>query len=66
MINCGRLWDDYKIYDQYSDGDPFEDEKYIKHFRLMLSAIRKDRPVRITMVNRHGKEVWVRFYPKGF
>lgn len=58
--------EDYKIYDQYGDGDPFEDEKYIKHFRLMLSAIRSNRPVRITMMNRHGKEVWVRFYPKGF
>ena len=58
--------DDYKIYDQYADGDPFEDETYIKHFRLMLSAIKNDRPVRITMTNRHGKEVWVRFYPKGF
>ncbi len=58
--------DDYKIYDQYNDGDPFEDEEYRKHFRLILSAIRKDRPVRITMVNRYGKEVWVRFYPKGF
>lgn len=57
---------DYKVYDQYSDGDPFEDEAYIKHFRLMLSAIQNDRPVRITMINRHGKEVWVRFYPKGF
>lgn len=41
--------DDYKIYDQYSDGDPFEDEAYIKHFRLMLSAIRSDRPVQMTM-----------------
>ena len=58
--------DDYKIYDRYSDGDPFEDEAYIKHFRLMLSAIRSDRPVQTTMVNRHGKEVRVRFYPKGF
>ena len=58
--------DDYKIYDQYSDGDPFEDEAYRKHFRLMLSAVRSDRPVQMTMVNRHGKEVWVRFYPKGF
>ena len=58
--------DDYKIYDQYSDGDPFEDEAYIKHFRLMLSAIQSDRPVQMTMVNRHGKEVRVRFYPKGF
>ena len=58
--------EDYKIYDQYGDGDPFEDENYIKNFRLMLSAIRTNRPVRITMVNRHGKDVWVRFYPKGF
>lgn len=58
--------EDYKVYDQYSDGDPFEDETYIKHFRLMLSAIRNNRPVRITMLNRRGKEVRVRFYPKGF
>lgn len=49
--------DDYKIYDQYSDGDPFEDEAYIEHFRLMLSAIRSDRPVQMTMVNRHGMEL---------
>lgn len=58
--------EDYKIYDQYGDGDPFEDENYIKHFRLILSAIRTNRPVRITMVNRQGKDVWVRFYPTGF
>lgn len=58
--------DDYRIYDQYGDGDPFEDEAYIKHFRLMLSAIRNDRPVRITMTNRRGKKVWVCLYPKGF
>ena len=58
--------DDYKIYDQYSDGDPFEDEAYIEHFRLMLSAIRSECPVQMTMVNRHGRKVRVRFYPKGF
>lgn len=58
--------EDYKVYDQYGDGDPFEDEAYIKHFRLLLSAVRKHRPVRITMLNRHGKKIWVRFYPEGF
>lgn len=59
--------DDYKIYDQYSDGDPFEDEAYIEHFRLMLSAIRSDRPVQMTMVNRHGKEVrvWQKSWKSG-
>lgn len=57
---------DYKIYDQYSDGDPFEDEAYIKNFRLMLTAIKEKRSVIITMINRRGEEMWFRFYPKGF
>lgn len=58
--------EDYRIYDQYADGDPFEDETYIRHFRLILSAIRENRPVWITMTNRRGKEIWMRFRPKGF
>lgn len=58
--------DDYKIYDQYADGDPFEEDAYISHFSLIREAIRTKSPVKITMTNRHGKEVWVRFYPKGF
>lgn len=58
--------DDYKIYDWYADGDPFDDDDYIRHFRLILSAIKDKRPVRITMTSRHGKEVWVRFFPIGF
>ncbi len=58
--------EDYKIYDQYADGDPYEDENYIQHFRLILSAIRAKLPIRITMANRHGKRVRVRFFPKGF
>lgn len=58
--------DDYKVYDRYGDGDPFEDETYIKHFRLILSAIRNNRAVRIAMINRHGKEIWAHFYPERF
>ena len=57
---------DYKIYDQYSDGDPFEEEAYIRHFQLIRQAIRENRPVKMAMENRHGKEVWIRFFPKGF
>ena len=57
---------DYKIYDQYNDGDPFEDEAYIRHFRLILSAIRRERPVKVTLLNKQGKAVRVRFYPMGF
>ncbi len=57
---------DYKIYDQYADGDPFEDEAYIAHFHLIREAIRTKSPVKISMTNRRGKAVWVRFYPQGF
>jgi len=58
--------DDYKVYDQYADGDPFEDDAYISHFNLIREAIRTKSPVKITMTNRHGKEVWARFIPRGF
>lgn len=57
---------DYRIYDQYADGDPFEDDAYISHFNLIREAIRTQSPIRIAMINRHGKETCVRFYPKGF
>ena len=57
--------DHYRIFDQYADGDPFEDESYIRHFRLVLTAIREKKPIQITMTNRHGREVWVRMLPVG-
>ncbi|MBE6551146.1 MAG: WYL domain-containing protein [Ruminococcaceae bacterium] len=56
--------DDYYIYDKYSDGDPFEDEEYIRQFRVILEAIRKKTQIRFEMVNRKGNTVFVRCYPK--
>lgn len=58
--------DDYKIYDRYTDGDPYEDEKYIKHFQTLLSAVKNGKPVKITMLSRHGRRVRIRFFPVGF
>lgn len=58
--------DNYRVFDQYADGDPFEDESYIRHFRLVMNAIRAKHPIQITMVNRFGREVWVRLLPVGF
>ena len=57
---------DYRIYDKYADGDPFESDAYIAHFHLLREAIRTKSPVKVTMNNRFGQEVRVRFYPKGF
>ena len=57
--------DDYYIYDKYSDGDPFEDEKYIEHFRTILSAMKNKQNIKIEMLNRKGNIVYSRCIPKG-
>ena len=56
--------DEYCIYDKYSDGDPFEDEKYIEHFRTVLSAIKNGQNIKIEMLNRKGNTVYTRCIPK--
>ncbi len=56
--------DDFRVFDKYSDGDPFGDEGYIARFRLILAAIDEGRPVVAEMINRRGKEVKVRFFPR--
>ena len=45
---------DYYIYDQYGDSDPFEDEQYIRNFRIVLEAIRKGTQIKFEMTNRKG------------
>jgi len=54
---------DYYIYDQYHDGDPFEDERYIRNFRIILEAIRKGSQIKFEMTNRKGNEMFVRCRP---
>ena len=56
--------DDYYIYDKYSDGDPFEDEEYIKRFRIILSALNEKQPLKIRMVNRKGNIVSMTVMPQ--
>ncbi len=48
---------DICVFDKYLDGDPYEDEAYIQHFRLILAAIRTRTPLRIDAVNRKGSIV---------
>ena len=54
---------DYHVYDKYGDGDPFEDEEYIRHFRIILEAIRKGSQIKFEMVNRKGNMMFVRCRP---
>lgn len=55
---------DYYIYDKYMDGDPFDDEEYIKKFRTILSAINEKQPLKIQMVNRKGNTVSMTVMPQ--
>lgn len=56
--------DDYYIYDKYSDGDPFDDEEYIKRFRTILSALNEKQPLKIKAVNRKGNTVSMTVMPQ--
>ena len=56
--------EDYYIYDKYADGDPFEDEGYIKRFRMILAAIRDRKPLHIEMINRKGQNVDMNIIPE--
>lgn len=57
-------FEDYCIYDKYSDGDPYEDEAYIERFRTILSALNEKRPLKIQMVNRKGNTVSMTVMPQ--
>ena len=56
--------DDYFIYDKYSDCDPYDDEKYIAHFKTILEAMNTGKNLKIEMTSRHGKTVYARCVPK--
>ena len=49
--------DDYYVFDKYADGDPYEDEMYIHHFRLVLHAVKEKKPLKITMRARTGGKI---------
>ena len=47
--------DDILVFDRYADGDPYEDEDYIRRFRLILGAVRDRIPLRVASRNRFGR-----------
>ena len=55
--------DDYHVYDKYSDGDPYEDEEYIRQFRVILEAMRKGTQIKFEMTNRKGNTMFIRCHP---
>jgi len=47
--------DTFVYFDRYADGDPFNDEKYIYHFHLILTALKEKRKLRIQYKGHWGK-----------
>lgn len=56
--------DDYYVFDKYEDGDPYEDEGYIKNFRLILDAVKEGYPLRVGIQNRKGMDTSLILFPK--
>ena len=42
-------------FDQYADGDPYEDEQYVEIFRTVLQAVREKRRLKIVFQSGQGK-----------
>ena len=57
---------DYHVYDKYSDGDPYDDEEYVKTFRTILEAMEQGTQIKFEMINRFGRSMFVRCYPVRF
>ena len=60
-VQSGRQ---YIMANKYSDGDPYENEEYIRNFRLILDGIRHQYPIQISIRNRHGERVTTRTIPE--
>ena len=56
--------EDICVFDRYSDGDPFEDEEYVKNFRLILDAVRHRYPLSIDTGTRKGNSAHIVIMPE--
>lgn len=56
--------EDIHIYDRYLDGDPYGDEQYIRNFRTVLDAIRRERPLLVNAITRSGYTYRHKVMPK--
>ena len=50
-------------YDQYADGDPFEDPGYIERFRLLLRSLHEHRKLRISFRGHSGRRQTIECIP---
>ncbi len=54
---------DIVYFDRYKDGDPFDDQKYINHFRTILFALKNNRRLHIKFLGGKGGNVSGKYIP---
>ena len=70
-IECSDLDDVEPLYtqdtivyfDRYSDGDPYDDEKYIRNFQTVLKAMKEKKRLNIKFTSHRGIEHEKQFTP---
>ena len=46
--------DQFVYFDRYADGDPYDDPRYIEHFRMILRAMHEKRKLRVRLHGQRG------------
>ena len=46
--------DQFVYFDRYADGDPYDDQRYIEHFRLIIRAMHEKRKFRVRFHGHRG------------
>ncbi len=46
--------EDIYVFDSFSDGDDYENEQYVKNFRVALDAVKNNYPIKIKYTDRRG------------
>lgn len=54
---------DIVFFDQFKDGDPYEDENYISCFKKILFAIKNQKSIKIKYELKNGKDKWIKCNP---
>lgn len=59
LADTAPLWTpgQFRYYDRFADGDPFEDASYREHFRLLLQAQKESRYVEIEYQSPKGRRL---------
>lgn len=54
---------DFYLYDQYSDGDPYDDESYVQNFKTVKNAVHGKKKLKVEYAGREGRAKTFFWFP---